>query len=280
MKHNLIRILSLLLVFLALFALAGCSTAGAGAAEAPTEPPAMTPAAETEPEPEPAAEPEPAVETGPLDESWFDDAVFMGDSISVILKKYCSINGGLGDAVFLTEFSFGVRNAVRKDQIQISYQSNTYDAEDVIPLTGASKLFVMFGINDIELYGGIPKTMEYWQTFIENVRSKSPDIQIFIQSMLPVREDVVTEGIMNSDIDEYNSCLRAFCDETGCVYVDIASHIKGDNNAMPYEFCQEDGLHETYDACEVWIELLKDPSLYSVDPRSLEYTACAIPSDN
>ena len=203
----------------------------------------------------------------PLDDAWFDDAVFFGDSISVTLERHCAKTGDLSGALFLCENSFGVRNAV-SGKVKIWYQGNEYFPQDVLPLTGAKKLFAMFGINDIALYGKIDQTMERWADFIANIRSTSPDITIYIESCLPVFHTIHYDGLDNDCIDEYNQRLIAFCQENDCVYVDLAHYFKDEHNGMAAQYSSDQYVHVTYDATALWVEQLKNPANYSADPRA------------
>jgi lysophospholipase L1-like esterase len=203
----------------------------------------------------------------PLDDSWFDDAVFFGDSISVTLERHCAKTGDLSGALFLCENSFGVRNAV-SGKVKIWYQGEEYLPQDVLPLTGAKKLFAMFGVNDIALYGKIDQTMERWADFLANVRSTCPDLQIYIESCLPVYHTIHYDGLDNDCIDEYNQRLIAFCQENDCVYVDLAHYFKDENNGMAAQYSSDQYVHVTYDATALWVEQLKNPANYSADPRA------------
>lgn len=202
-----------------------------------------------------------------LPESWFDDAAFFGDSISVTLERHCAKTGDLSGALFLCENCFGVRNAV-SGKVKIWYQGEEYLPQDVLPLTGAKKIFAMFGVNDIALYGKIDQTMERWADFVANIRSTCPDITIVIESCLPVYHTIHYDGLDNACIDEYNQRLIAFCRENDCVYVNIAPYFKDENNGMAIEYSSDQYVHVTYDATAVWVEQLKNPANYSVDPRT------------
>ena len=233
---------------------------------------AVTPIAESSlelsPEPSPEPTPEPPPDMSPLPETWFDDAVFFGDSISVTLGKYADKTGILGNALFLCEFSYSIHNAI-SGYLKIWYQNDQYAPEDVLPLTGATKVFTMLGVNDVALPGGVDKSIEKWLQYIANIREKNPDIQIFIESCLPVYYEFSDRN--NDIIDEYNVRLRQLCEETGCIYVDVAHYLKDDNNKLALEYCSDYGEHITYAGAAVWAEQLKNPENYSVNPRSLEY---------
>lgn len=224
-------------------------------------------AAEESASEEEAAEALPDWDLTPLPDEWFDDAVFFGDSISVTLKKHCQKTGDLGDALFLCAHSFGVRNAV-SGKVKVWYKGEEYRPDQVLPLTGAKKVFAMFGTNDIALYGGIDRTMEKWQTLVERMREKSPDVQIFIESCFPVYHTIHYEGLNNKAIDKYNKRLIEFCEENDCVYVDLAHYFKDKKNGMALKYSSDQYVHVNYEATPVWVEQLKNPANYSVDPRS------------
>ena len=272
--HHLIRpdpalragLLSAVLLASVLLSACGASVA---AVPSPSPAPSAVPAATAAPTPEPAPEPtpEPTPDLSPLPESWFDDAVFFGDSISVTLGKYADRTGILGDALFLCEFSYSVHNAI-SGQLKIWYQNQQYAPEDVLPLTGATKVFTMLGVNDVALPGGVDKTMEYWRQYIANIREKNPDILIFIESCLPVMYEF--SGRNNDIIDDYNIRLRELCEETGCIYVDVAHYLKDEKNLLALEYCSDYGEHITYEGARVWAEQLRNPENYSVNPRTLE----------
>lgn len=214
-----------------------------------------------------SADKEPDRDLTPLPDSWFDDAVFLGDSVSLILEKQSERTGGLGEALFLCEGSFGINNAV-SGNVLLWYQGKGYLPQDVLPLTGANKLFIMVGANDIALYGGIDGAMEMWDVFVDNVRETCPDILVFIESMLPVWYTVTYDGLNNSDILVYNDRLRDFCEEKGCVYVDVADYFRDEHGGMATPYSSDAYVHITFAAAELWIEQLKNPTNYSADPRS------------
>ena len=102
----------------------------------------------------------------PLD--FFDDAVIMGDSISHILETYCYHSGDLGEVMFLCPNSYSVHNAV-SGQLQVWIQGQPHSVEDAIALTGAKKVFIMLGVNDVAREGGVPGTMELWQIMLDRI---------------------------------------------------------------------------------------------------------------
>ena len=99
--------------------------------------------------------------------------------------------------------------------------------------------------------------MDYWYKFIANIREKSPDIMICIQSMTPVWVNGQTESLYNTAVDEYNQCLKAFAAENGCAYMDIASFMKDADNGLATDYCSDDYVHLTDAGAYAWTSVLK-----------------------
>ncbi len=194
----------------------------------------------------------PTIET--VDASFFDDAVFVGDSIS--LKLSYDTTGRLGNAQFLVQGSYGVGNAIH-DVLPTSYRGQTYEnLEDAIAATGAKKLFIMMGMNDIGLYG-IDGTIENWVTLLDLIRDACPDIQIYIQSMTPVWTGGEVGGLTNPNVNAYNVKLRAFAQQNGCGFIDIAPYMRDETGGLATEYCSDNYVHVTEAGVDVWIKVLK-----------------------
>ena len=217
---------------------------------------------------EEAAAASPLWDITPLPEAWFDDAVFLGDSISVTLETYCSVYGGLGNAQFLCETSYGIYNAL-SGRVSLNYRGGKYLAQDVLPLTGAGKMFIMVGVNDIGGYSGVDAALERWEEFIGRVRAACPDMQIMIESALPIWSDADYGGLSNTNLRLYNDRLRAFCEENGLVFVDFAAYFRGEDGNLAMEYTSDFYVHVNNTAAELWVKQLRNPINYSVDPRTI-----------
>lgn len=202
----------------------------------------------------------------PDDTSFFDDAAFIGDSVSYVLQQWnLKHSGNFGNAVFLTRSSLGLQNTI-DGRLQLSYQGISYSPEDALAAAGAGKLFVMLGFNDIALFG-LDGTMERWDVFLERIIDKNPEIQIYIQSCTPIHADGEYDKLNNEIIDEYNRTLEAYCQEHGYHFVNIAPYFKDFRNSLAPTYCSDNFMHITYDGALVWEYALK---AYAEQQRNLE----------
>ncbi len=225
--------------------------------EEPEEP------AETE-EPEEPAEPTPEPTPVPdLTAADFNDAAFIGDSISGVLEYYRLNNQGLGKSTFLVREGYTVAASVDNSMLLV-YHGREMTPQDALAAAEVNKVYIMLGtISDLSVHG-LDKTMENWGKLVANIREKNPDIRIFIQSCTPIAAD--TQRLTNKMIDDYNAALKTFAEDNDCTYVAIGEGFKDARGVLPYEYCRDGFAHLRIDAAKHWVELLKDPANYSVSP--------------
>ena len=241
--------------------------------EAPAEPVLSTDPADYK---LPVAEAEFGIQAGAaVPYSYFDDAVFIGDSISQRYVQYMrqSEPAFMGKAKFLVAGSLGSGNAlwpVSGESVHPSYQGTKMRLEDAVKKTGAKKVYIMLGINDVTLYG-VEGSVENMRTLIELILKKSPDVEIYIQSATP-RIAAMKSRPTNKTLFEYDLKLYEMCMEQGWNFVDVASVMRDEKGCLPDAYCSDAptmGMHFTNEACQVWVDYLLTHTGY-VDPDAGE----------
>ena len=276
----------ILICLLALALLTGCTSAAPPAettretvAETTAEP-ATEPAAEPETIPETTAEttlpeptellpPEPTLnpDAGPsdpvflppeelsVDASFFDDAVFVGDSVSVMLSYSAAETGELGKAQFLVKESFSMLHAA-KYSMNLEYNGTPMHLEDAIAACGAKKVFLMLGTNDM-VYMPIGDTLENWRTVIGRIRQAVPGVKIYIQSCMPVYP-AGQKGTLNNEVmDTLNEELEFLSMELDCPFLNVALYMKDSNNGLADPYCSDGSVLLNYTGAEVWTYALR-----------------------
>lgn len=232
------------------------------ATEAPTEPTRETLAWEDTPYGELSAEQKQALvqpSMAPPEASeeysrFFDDAAFIGDSISYSLMVYNTRHGGLGSPIFLVRGSLGVHNT-QNGVMEVYFQGKNMTPWEALAASGVRKVFIMLGMNDIGYYG-IDDTMVHWETFLAHIRESCPDIEVYIQSLTPVWFRVQEKLLNNDNVDLYNEKLKAFAEENGCHFVNIAPYFKDFTGGLASPYCADDFVHMTEAGNEVWTRVL------------------------
>ena len=199
-----------------------------------------------------------------VDASYFDNAAFVGDSVSLKLSYYAAATGALGNAQFFTAGSLGSANAlweVSDESVHPSYQGTKMLVEDCIANSGAQVVYIMLGMNDLSLYG-VDGSVENYKTLVERILEKSPGVKIVVQSMTPMTDtsNILGSSLNNEVIKEYNEKLQNLCLEQGWNFVDVASVMydsQGEN--LNRDFCSDPddmGVHFTEAGCQRWVEYL------------------------
>ncbi len=267
MKKILLGILSVLMCSALALNFAAC----AGNSQEPTEPFVSNPLASEVPASTDAFQTLAPVdyvtipESAAVDASFFDDAAFVGDSVSLKLSYYCADGVALGNAQFFTSGSLGTNNALwdlsNPEQVFPSFQGETMLIEDCVAASGAKRVYIMLGMNDLGLYG-IDLTVESYETLIDRILEKSPYVQIIVESMTPMTADSPVMGALNNEvIKEYNARLKDMCEAKSLLYTDVASVMyDSDGEALKPEYCSDPeamGIHFTEEGCAAWVDYLK-----------------------
>lgn len=200
--------------------------------------------------------------SGPVEASFYDDAVFIGDSVSLRLYYYCQSHPeALGKAQFLTAGNMGSGNALQEvndESVHPSYQGTKMSLEDGVKACGAKKVFIMLGMNDLNIYK-IDGTVENMDTLAQRILKKSPDAEIYLQSMTPILAGHEKGQLTNENLDRYNAKLQELAKEKGYHFADVASVMKEADGSLKPAYCSDPegmGMHFTDAGAEAWIDYL------------------------
>ncbi len=241
--------------------------------ETTTETTTSTPETTTEKEDEPTTRPTvvpPTVDPGSQDavDAYFNDAVFIGDSIGVGLKNRAIKTNKLTGATFLVKGSYGSGNAVNKIML-LNYQGKQMEPQDAVAACGAKKVFIMLGMNDLNVYG-LQGSVDNMAILINRILAKSPDVKIIIQSMTPIVIGSESGKLNNKSIDEYNDLLKTFANNNGYTYLDVTSYLKDSSNGLKKSYSGDNYVHLSNSGNDVYISVLESYAQSQLPPVESE----------
>lgn len=181
-----------------------------------------------------------------VDNSYFDDAVFVGDSLTIGIQNFSGFN-----AEFLCMGGLNTKNvdSAVLPSGKTALQS-IYDRENL------GKIYIMMGTNEI-VYDDPDGFITRYGEFIDKVREKFPNAIVYIESIMPVTKDYSNStGIKNEKIPPCNERLLTLAKEKNCYYVDVNSYFKGDDGYLP-DNIGSDGVHLGPDKYREFAEYLK-----------------------
>ena len=118
------------------------------------------------------------------------------------------------------------------------------------------KLFLMVGINDLLNGQDVSHALTNYETILNRIRSESPDTMIYVQSVLPINNDMLeTTTVTAQDIIELNRGLELSADKNRAAFIDLYPFFCGSDNKM-YRKYVRDGLHPNSYGYVVWKNLI------------------------
>ena len=201
--------------------------------------------------------------------AFFDDAVFVGDSVTLGLSNYVSNERAagrecLGKAQFLCSGSMSYSNSRgavgAKNTIHPKYNGKEVLIEDGIKLCGAKKVFIMLGMNDFSAYN-LDFIKNNIRDTLDKIIAKNPGVTIYIESVTPIAQGKEHGKFTNAGVDAFNDVLKGFCKEYGLQYVDVNSHLKDSAGCFKAEYCGDNGtngmgIHMNPAGSKAWIDFL------------------------
>ncbi len=242
--------------------------------QAPTVTPTPAPkpnpvaASMTDPTSVPTPTPEPVteerIESGEFD-SYFDDAVFIGDSLTEAFSNYVrnnrkTIPNFFGEARFMGAVAMSVKGAcLDKNNLGISftYRGKKVSISEGIKAMGAKKAFILLGLNDIASRRW-EDVGQYFATLIDVLQEKCPETEIVIQGVFPVPDKFCRErGIQIGRWNSFNGeVLQRVCAEKGVELYEFSQLLMDENGYMEPAYASG-AFHMSPEGNGVWLRAMR-----------------------
>ena len=198
----------------------------------------------------------PVPESEPVDDSYFDDVAFVGDSRTDGFRLYSGLERGTyfcvtGETV---ASATDMENWKTEDGRKISLA-------DAVAAADCGKIYLMLGINELG-WNGTDIFRGHAENLLRRLQADHPDAEIVVQSLLPVSAEQDAKGsyVNNQRILAYNQVWMELAEETGCDYVNIAEAVTGEDGCLPAEM-SFDGVHLNRAGCHAWLDYLRTHSV-------------------
>ncbi|MBQ9990227.1 MAG: lipase [Lachnospiraceae bacterium] len=149
------------------------------------------------------------------DLSYFDDALFIGDSRTVGLMEY----GNLGQAEVLADSGMSVYK-IRENSFPLRSGAKM-NLEELLTSRQFGKVYIMLGINELG-YDFDQNVRRYWE-MVELIRQMQPKAIIFLQANLHITREK-SEGAPyynNENISRFNQAISEMADNQSIFYLDV-----------------------------------------------------------
>lgn len=170
--------------------------------------------------------------------SIFEKSIIIGDSLVEGFEVYNHLNS---------------TSVIAKKGASLT---SAYENIPTLKNLNPSNIYIAYGMNDLLIYkNDINSFISEYKNLIISVQKELPDCNIYVNSILPVREDAISNKPSFKYVDDYNNALESMCKGLDVKFNDCTSLVK--NNDSLYE---GDGIHFKSSFYPKWLFKLKNES--------------------
>lgn len=173
----------------------------------------LTPALE-----KPSFTPEPVPVIKAVEDSYFDDALFIGDSRIDDMHSF----SGLDNATYFAKTGMSIYKLFSDPFIQLEGVEGNLTLEEALAQRQFGKIYLMVGINEMGT-GDEAGFIAAYQDAINRIRQLQPNAIFYVMGILSVTQDLAdTDQYITLDaIQTRNADLAALADGKNIFYVDV-----------------------------------------------------------
>lgn len=195
-----------------------------------------------------------------VDESYFDDAVFFGDSRTLGISDYSGLN-----ADFFCENGMTIYKLLDEKGVMCQGTEEKADLNQVLQQKKYGKIYIMLGMNELG-YRDTAYFLEHYGAVLEQLRQWQPEAIIYIQANLHVsREKNKPETEFNNiNINDKNAAIATLANGKDIFYLDI-NPLFTDNEGYLNGDLTFDGVHLYANGYITWKNFLMEHAVVGED---------------
>ena len=245
----------------------GSGPAQSAAAQSPEVPrtlPSASPTPEATPTPTPTPEPTPepydfsvpAPESPAVEDDYFADAAFIGDSRTDGLRLYSGIQG----ADFYCYKGLTIFEVDERKIVELN--GNSYSVVEALEKGPQyAKIYISLGVNELGYYND-DAYHQAFSEFLDTVKALQPDAIIYLENLVPVNPQKCAEYkqpyyVNNDRVAAYNAIYPQLATEHQVALLDVASALSDENGILPAD-ATADGVHFTKAWYQKWLAYLME----------------------
>lgn len=188
-----------------------------------------------------------------VDDSYFDDALFIGDSRTEGFVLYSSLSN------IHAYCSKGLSiSRIYEDAIVRQEDGRMITVMEALQNEKYAKIYIMFGVNEL----GWPYDdlfEEQYSKMLQDIRKLQPQAIIYVENIIPISASrSATDTIYNNEnVSRFNAMIEKVCAEQNVIYLDVGSALANASGALP-ENASPDGIHCNKEYCDKWMEYLRN----------------------
>ena len=189
-----------------------------------------------------------------VDDSYFDDAVFIGDSRTVGMYEY----GGLEEtSTFYASTGLTIYKMFDSAIVSVPGQKKKITVEEALSEKQFARIYLMIGINEMGT-GTVESFMKAYSEAVQHLRELQPDAVIYLQAIMKVTTKRSEQGdyINNEGIEARNAEIAKLADDQKIFFLDVNPEICDETGGMVASYTY-DGVHLKAQYIPIWLDYLK-----------------------
>ena len=183
-------------------------------------------------------------------ESYFDDALFIGDSRTVGLSEY----SGWKNPTYFADVGLTIYDVFDKKIAEVNGKKYTIDK--ALEKKQFNKIYIMLGINELGT-GNTKIFIKEYKEVIEKIQKLQPEAIIFVEGIMNVsKKKSDSDPIFNNkNIKDKNDHLALLADNKNIFYIDVNEAITDKTGGIPQEYTF-DNIHLKAAYYNIWTKFL------------------------
>lgn len=190
-----------------------------------------------------------------VDDSYFADALFIGDSRTVGMYEY----GGLEEtSTFYASTGLTIYKMFDSKIVAVPGQKKKITVEEALSEKQFAKIYLMIGINEMGT-GTVESFMKAYGEAVQHLQQLQPDAVIYLQAIMKVTTERSGQGdyITNEGIEARNEEIAKLADDEKIFYLDVNPLICDETGGMVASYTY-DGVHLKAQYIPIWLDFLKE----------------------
>jgi len=186
-----------------------------------------------------------------VDESYFEDALFIGDSRLQGFGMWSGLPGTYYCATGFQLYDYKTKKIVQTGNGKVPIFT-------AIPYNAFTKIYIKVGINEMG-WGTEEGFEEVYAQLIADLREVEPRAIIYVHAVLPVTaaKSASDKSHNNPNIIKRNTALEQFAKDQRCYFIDAGPAVSDENGCLRPE-TTSDGIHLSSKYMGLWKQFLLD----------------------
>ena len=206
-------------------------------------------------------------ENGSVDLSYFEDAVFVGDSLTEGLREYSGIENAIANiATFVSAKNQTPKSFLEGVIVFPDGYRPTQNGVEAIVSENPAKVYITLGTNALTFMNR-EQLIYYYDQLLTALQEQLPDTIFYVCSITPTTvEEASRRPVFIYDaVYAANNEIAMLATLKGMHYINLHEALSGDDGYLKPEYAYSDGIHLKPEAYTVWINYLMTHTVHRAD---------------